>query len=163
MNLGTKRIVLVVTAVVLFVAAVATSVVVGYRFWSDREAEQARAASATAAQRTLESIFTYDYRTVDNELPKAADNLTQNFRHDYLILIKNDIAPGAKEKELTVRATAEAVGVISTERSHAVVLAYLNQVLTSKDSPQGSVLNTRVRVNLDKDDGHWLVQRIDPI
>ncbi|MQY24638.1 h domain protein [Nocardia aurantia] len=163
MNLGTKRIVLAVTAVVLFVAAVAASGFTGYRFWSDRQAERARAASVTATQRTLEAIFTYDYKSVDNELPKAANNLTSDFRHDYLILIKNDIAPAAKQKDLTVRATAEAAGVISTDRSHAVVLAYLNQVLTSKDSPQGSVLSTRVRVSLDKDAGQWLVAKIDPI
>jgi Mce-associated membrane protein len=163
MNVETKRAVLVITAVVLFVAALAASAFTGYRFWSDRQAEQARAASSTAAQRTLEAIFTYDYHTVDNELPKAASNLTPGFRKDYLTLITRDIAPAAKQKELTVRATAEAAGVISTQRTHAVVMVYLNQVTTSKDSPQGSVLGTRVRVSLDKDAGQWLVGKIDPI
>ncbi|MCX4093422.1 h domain protein [Nocardia sp. alder85J] len=163
MNIETRRITLVVTAVVLFLAAVTVSSGVGYKFWTDRRTEQARAASSTVAQRTLEAIFTYDYHTVDTELPKAANNLTPSFRGDYLTLITKDIAPAAKQKELTVRATAEAVGVISTQPSHAVVLVYLNQVTTGKDSPQGSVLGTRVRVSLDKDGGQWLVGKIDPI
>jgi Mce-associated membrane protein len=108
-------------------------------------------------------MFTYDYKTVDTELPKAADNLTPSFKNDYLKLINQAIAPGAKQKQLTVQATTQAAGVVSADRSHAVVLLYLNQVTTSKDSPQGVVTPSRVRVSLDKDNGHWLVAQVTPI
>jgi len=164
MRFANKRLTLLTTAaVVLFIAAVAAGSFVGYRFWNDRQAEQARAASVDAARRTVASMFTYNFKTVDTELPKAADNLTPSFKGDYLKLINQAIAPGAKEKELNVQATVQAAGVVSADRSHSTVLLYLNQVTTSKDSPQGTVTPSRVRVTLDKDDGHWLVGNVTPI
>ncbi|NKY84210.1 h domain protein [Nocardia veterana] len=150
-------------AAVLFVAAVAMASFTGYRYWSDRQVEHARTDSVAAARHAVESVFTYDFKTVDTELPKSADNLTPSFRSDYLKLIQQAIAPGAKEKQLTVQATTSAAGVVSAERSHAVVLLYLNQVTTGKDSPKGTVTPSRVRVALDKDGSHWLVDSITPI
>ena len=158
-----KRPILVVVASVLVVAAVAVGAFTGFRFWSDRQTENARTDSVAAARRTAEAMFTYDFNTVDRELPKAADNLTSSFRNDYLKLINQAIAPGAKEKQLTVHATAQAAGVVSAERSHATVLVYLNQVTTSKDTPDGNVTPSRVRVAVDKEDGRWLVGQITPI
>ncbi|WP_024800803.1 h domain protein [Nocardia sp. BMG51109] len=157
------RPVLFVAATVLVVAAAAVASLTGFRYWSDHQAEQARVDSVAAARRTVEAMFTYDFNTVDKELPKAADNLTPSFRNDYLKLINQAIAPGAKEKQLTVHATAQSAGVVSAERSHATVLVYLNQVTTSKDSPQGNVTPSRVRVAVDKDDGRWLVGQVTPI
>ncbi|MDR7170710.1 Mce-associated membrane protein [Nocardia kruczakiae] len=160
---GKLRPILFISAAVLFVAAVAMASVTGYKYWSDKQVEHARTDAVPAARHAVESVFTYDFKTVDTELPKSADNLTPSFRKDYLKLIQQAIAPGAKEKQLTVQANATAAGVVSAERSHAVVLLYLNQVTTSKDSPQGTVTPSRVRVALDKDGGHWLVDAITPI
>lgn len=164
MKLQGKRLpVLVATAVVLFIAAVAVASFTGYRFWNDRQAEQARTASVDAARRSVAAMFTYDFHTVDTELPKAANDFTPSFKSDYLKLINQVIAPGAKQKQLTVQATTQAAGVVSADRSHAVVLLYLNQVTTSKDSPQGTVTPSRVRVSLDKDGGHWLLAQVTPL
>ncbi|RDI66212.1 tetratricopeptide repeat protein [Nocardia pseudobrasiliensis] len=150
-------------AAILFVAAVAVGGFVGWGIWSDRQAEQARGDSTTAARRTVQAMFSYDFHTVDTELPRAADNLTPEFRKDYLKLVNDVIAKGAKEKELTVKANTQASGVVSADRSHAVVLLYLNQITTSKDAPQGTVTPSRVRVTLDKEDGHWLVAQVTPV
>lgn len=118
-------------------AAVIVMGVNGFRYWSDREAEQARQDAAAAASRTVAAMFSYEFGTVDTELPKAADNLSADFRADYLKLITEAIAPGAKEKQLTVQATTQAAGIVSAEDDRAVVLLYLNQITTSKDSPKG--------------------------
>ncbi|MGH8880948.1 MAG: h domain protein, partial [Stackebrandtia sp.] len=88
---------------------------------------------------------------------------TPEFRKDYLKLVNEVIAKGAKEKELTVKANTEAGGVVSVDRSHAVVLLYLNQITTGKDSPQGTVTPSRVRVSMDKQDGRWLASAVTPI
>ncbi|WP_330251931.1 h domain protein [Nocardia sp. NBC_00565] len=159
-----RRIVLVASALGLVLMALAAICgITGYKYWNDRKAEDARTQVVPAAQRTVEAMFTYNFKTVDAELPKAADNLTGGFRDDYLKLIKEAIAPGAKEKELNVQATTQASGVVSAEPAHAVVLLYLNQVSTGKDSPQASISTSRVKVSLDKNDGHWLVSAVTPI
>ncbi|WP_433713219.1 h domain protein [Nocardia sp. CA-084685] len=161
---GRRRLILVASAIALVIVALAAICgVTGYKYWNDRKSEQARTQAVPAAQRTVEAMFTYNFKTVDAELPKAADNLGGSFRDDYLKLIKEAIAPGAKEKELNVQATTQATGVVSAEPAHAVVLLYLNQVSTGKDSPQANISTSRVRVSLDKNDGRWLVSAVTPI
>lgn len=135
----------------------------GYQLWQHDRTEQARADAMSAASRTVSAMFTYEPGTVDTELPKAADGLTEAFRNDYLKLIKEAIAPGAKEKQLTVKATTQAEGVVSAEPEHAVVLLYLNQLTTSKDTPDGATSGSRVRVSLDKADDRWLVAQVTPV
>lgn len=159
----TRGPVLFATAGVLFVAAIAMAAFVGFDYWSDTQVDKARTESVAAARHAVEAVFTYDFHSVDTELPKSADNLTPAFRKDYLDLIDKAIAPGAKEKQLNVQASTSASGVVSAQRKHAVVLLYLNQVTTSKDSPQGTVTPSRVKVDLDKDSGRWLVGGITPI
>ncbi|MFE1594497.1 h domain protein [Nocardia sp. NPDC058705] len=135
----------------------------GFRLWQQDKTEQARTDAMSTASRTVSAMFTYEPATVDTELPRAADNLTEEFRAEYLKLIQQAIAPGAKEKQLTVKATTQAEGVVSAEPEHAVVLLYLNQLTTSKDSPQGTTSGSRVRVTLDKSDNRWLVAQVTPI
>ncbi|NKY53178.1 h domain protein [Nocardia vermiculata] len=157
------RPILIVSAAVLFVAALAVGGFTGFTYWSDQQTENARTDSVDAARRTVQAMFSYDYHTVDKELPKSADNLTPEFRKDYLKLVNEVIAKGAKEKELTVKANTQASGVVTVDRSHAVVLVYLNQITTGKDSPQGAVTPSRVRVSMDKQDGRWLASEVTPI
>ncbi|MFD3707284.1 h domain protein [Nocardia sp. NPDC058658] len=135
----------------------------GFQLWQQDKTEQARTDAMSTANRTVSAMFTYEPATVDTELPRAADNLTEEFRAEYLKLIQQAIAPGAKEKQLTVKATTQAEGVVSAEPEHAVVLLYLNQLTTSKDSPQGTTSGSRVRVTLDKSDDRWLVAQVTPI
>lgn len=135
----------------------------GYQLWQQDKTEQARTDAMSTASRTVSAMFTYEPATVDTELPRAADNLTESFRAEYLKLIEQAIAPGAKEKQLTVKATTQAEGVVSADAEKAVVLLYLNQLTTSKDAPEGSTSGSRVRVSLDKADDRWLVSQVTPV
>ncbi|WP_410874321.1 h domain protein [Nocardia sp. A7] len=159
-----KRIKIVFSALaaVGVIAAVVLGVS-GFQLWQQDKTEQARTDAMSTAGRTVSAMFTYEPATVDTELPRAADNLTEQFRTEYLKLIEQAIAPGAKEKQLTVKATTQAEGVVSADPEHAVVLLYLNQLTTSKDSPQGTTSGSRVRVTLDKADNRWLVSQVTPV
>ncbi|MCP2300249.1 Mce-associated membrane protein [Nocardia amikacinitolerans] len=160
---GTRGLIAAGTAGAVALAAVIVMAINGFGYWSDRQEERARQDAVTAADRAVTAMFSYDFASVDTELPKAADNLSADFREDYLKLITQAIAPGAKEKQLTVKATTQASGVVSADREHAVVMLYLNQVTTSKESPQGTTTGSRVRVTLDKTDDRWLVDAVTPI
>lgn len=144
----------------LAVAALGTGL---FLLWDQHRTDQAREDALTAASRTVTAMFSYEPGTVETELPKAADALTPGFREDYLELINQAIVPGAKEKQLTVKATMQAGGVVSADTGHAVVLLYLNQLTTSKDAPEGQTTGTRVRVSLDKSDDRWLVAQVTPV
>ncbi|MEV4206813.1 h domain protein [Nocardia salmonicida] len=135
----------------------------GYQLWQQDKTEQARTDAMSTASRTVSAMFTYEPATVDTELPRAADNLTEAFRAEYLKLIEQAIAPGAKEKQLTVKATTQAEAVVSADAEKAVILLYLNQLTTSKDAPDGTTSGSRVRVSLDKADNRWLVSQVTPV
>lgn len=158
-----KRTVLFAAAGILFTAAVVISSLVGWQFWSDRQGEQARSEAVAAAGETVEALFSYDYGTAERELPKAADHLTGDFRDTYLTLIEKSVIPGAKEKQLTVRATVQATGVISSSKDAATVLVYANQVTTSGTQPQGTITSSRVRVELTKNHDQWLAEAVTPV
>ncbi len=158
-----RPLILSATAAVLVVAAAVCGGLVFWKHHEDSQLDSARKDSAAAARKTVEAMFTYDFHTVDTELPKAGDGMTTSFRSDYKKLVDQAIAPGAKQKELTVQATAQASGLISADNNRAVVLLYLNEVTTSKDNPQNTITPTRVRVNLDHDNGRWLVSGVTPI
>ncbi|CAM4500675.1 h domain protein [Nocardia ninae] len=159
----TRSKIFLAAASVVAVAALIVLSVNGLRIWNDQQAEQARKDAVTAADRTVTAMFTYDYQTVDRELPKAADNLSPKFREDYLKLITQAIAPGAKDKQLSVKATTQAAGVVSADKSRVEVLLFLNQVTTSKDSPQGTTSGSRVRATVNKDGDRWLVDQVTPV
>ncbi|MFC9874029.1 h domain protein [Nocardia salmonicida] len=156
------RIVFSALAAAGLVAAIVLGVS-GYQLWQQDKTEQARTDAMSTASRTVSAMFTYEPATVDTELPRAADNLTESFRAEYLKLIEQAIAPGAKEKQLTVKATTQAEGVVSADAEKAVVLLYLNQLTTSKDAPEGTTSGSRVRVSLDKADNRWLVSQVTPV
>ncbi|WP_330183660.1 h domain protein [Nocardia sp. NBC_01503] len=158
-----KRTILVASAVILFVAAVAAASFTGFRYWSDVQSESARTDAVAAAQHTVETMSSYQYETVDKEMPKAADNMTGDLRDTYLKLIQQTVIPTAKEKKINVQATVQASGVISTDRDHAAVLIFMNQVTTSDSLPQGTITSSRLRVELTKDGSHWLATAVTPV
>ncbi|MEV6274219.1 h domain protein [Nocardia sp. NPDC051832] len=148
---------------VLVAASLVVGGLFGYKYWDQERAEKSRTEVVDVAGRSVAAMFTYDHNTVDTELPKAAEALTPKFREDYLKLIAQAIAPGAKDKQLTVRATTQAAGVITADRDRADVLMFLNQVTTSKENAQGTTTGSRVRVTLDKSGDHWLVDAVTPV
>ncbi|MFE3222199.1 h domain protein [Nocardia sp. NPDC059228] len=158
-----KRYLLVATAAVLFVAAAVVASLTGYRFWSDRQAEQNRTSAVAVAQDTVEELFSYDFNSAEKELPKAADKLTSSYRDSYMKVIQDQAIPAAKEKKLSVQTTVQATGVIATSRDHATLLVVANQRFSSQDSPQDTLMSDRLQVELTKQSDHWLVSDIKPI
>ncbi|MGW3539764.1 hypothetical protein [Nocardia niigatensis] len=158
-----KRHLLVGVSAMLFVAAAVVASLTGYRFWSDRQAEQNRTSAVAVAQDTVEELFSYDYNSADKALPKAADKLTSGYRDSYMKVIQDQAIPAAKEKKLSVQTTVQATGVISTAADHATVLVIANQRFSSADSPQDTLMSDRLQVELTKQSDRWLISDIKPI
>src|SRR5262249_4514421 len=103
------------------------------------------------------------FSTVAQDLPKAEDGLTGDFKRDYDKLIKDVIIPGAQDKQLKTQVQVRASAVVSATPDRATVLLFLNQLTAGKDSPQASVAGSRVRMELQKVDGRWLTSALTPI
>ncbi|WP_255450371.1 h domain protein [Skermania sp. ID1734] len=148
---------------IVVVALIVANVLLGLAYMHDRQSEQARTDAVAAASSEAEAMLGYDFNTVDKSLPKAADGLTGDFRGQYMNLVNGTIIPGAKEKQLTVKVSVQGAAVVDARPSDATVLLFLNQVTTSKDSPKAATTGSRVRVQMSKVDGRWLVSNLTPI
>ena len=155
-----------VVAGVLVAVAVVLAVVVGWLAWGkiqDNAAEAARTDAVKAAEEQAVAVLAYSYDQVDEQVAAAAEGLTGDFREEYLNLMNNVIAPGAKEKSITVQAVVQASSIVSAEPDHAVAMLFVNTISTNSENPEAVSSGSRVRVELEKEDGRWLVSRLGPI
>lgn len=139
---------------------------VGWLGWGhlqDRAAEQARADAVQAATAQATAMLSYNFNEVDQQLAAAGDGLTGDFKGDYDKLVRETIAPGAKEKKITVEATVQAGSVVSATKDDVVVLLYVNQVTTSAEMPDAATTGSRVRMEMHKEGDRWLTGRLTPV
>ncbi|MCK0089225.1 twin-arginine translocation pathway signal [Rhodococcus sp. F64268] len=135
----------------------------GYGKIQDSAAESARSEAVAAAEEQSVAMLAYDFENVDEQAAAAAEGLTGDFRDEYMNLMQNIIAPGAKEKSISVQVSVQASSVVSADADHAVTLLFLNQITTSSENPEAVSSGSRVRVELENQDGRWLVNRLTPI
>jgi Mce-associated membrane protein len=138
---------------------------VGYLKWVDGTARESRTAadqSVRAASESTIAILSYHPETVDRDLAAAADRLTGSFRQQYTQLVRDVVAPGAKQQHISAVATVPTAASVSATGKHAVVLAFIDQTTTiGNDAPTQTT--SSVRVTLDKVDGRWLISQFDPV
>ncbi|QBJ98755.1 h domain protein [Rhodococcus sp. ABRD24] len=135
----------------------------GWGYLQDRATEQARSDAVQAATAQATAMLSYNFNEVDQQLAAAADGLTSDFKGDYDKLVKETIAPGAKEKKITVEATVQAGAIESASPDDAVVLLYVNQITTSEEMPDAATTGSRVRMEMHKEGDRWLTGRLTPM
>ena len=155
--------VLAAVAAVVIVALTVAVVILGKGYLDDKASEQARTDAVAAASTQAAAMLSYNYNEVDQQLAAAADGLTGDFREEYTKLVEGTIAPGAKERKLTVQATVQAESIVSATPDDAVVLLFVNQVTTTADVPDAATTGSRVRMEMHKDGDRWLTGRLTPV
>ncbi|WFR72313.1 h domain protein [Prescottella defluvii] len=135
----------------------------GWGYLQDRATEQARTDAVQAASAQAAAMLSYNYNDVDQQLAAAADGLTGEFKADYDKLAKETIAPGAKDKKITVQATVQAGSIVSATPDDAVVLLFVNQITTSAEMPDSATTGSRVRMEMHKEGDRWLTGRLTPV
>lgn len=129
----------------------------GWGYLNDRAAEQARTDAVAAAKVQAAAMMSYNFNDVDQQLVAAGESLMGSFKADYDQLMKETIAPGAKEKKLTTEATVQAGAVQSASKNDAVVLIYVNQITRSEEMPDAATTGSRVLMTMHKEGDRWLV------
>jgi len=137
--------------------------VLGWGYLDDRAAEQARTDAVQAATAQAAAMLSYNFDDVDQQLAAAGDGLTGDFRAEYDKLVKETIAPGAKEKKITVEASVQAGAIESASKNDAVVLLYVNQITRSEEMPDAATTGSRVRMEMHKEGDRWLTGRLTPV
>jgi len=137
----------------------------GYYRWHDVSARVAGEAVAQSVQTATDAtiaMLSYRPDTVDTASAAAADGMTGAFRDEYTRLIKEVVAPGAKQQHISTVVTVPAAASVSATAHHAVVLLFVDQATTVGNDPPTTTASS-VRVGLDKVGGRWLVSQFDPV
>ena len=138
---------------------------VGYLKWLDgvaRADQTARVESVKAASDSAIALLSYRPDTVEKDLDGAKARLTGSFLDAYTSLTRDVVIPGAKQKQISAKATVAAAALTSETASHAAVLLFVNQtVIVGQTAPTNTA--SSVRVTLDNIDGRWLISQFDPV
>jgi Mce-associated membrane protein len=137
----------------------------GYLKWkgaSVREADAAAVQAGQVAGSTSMTLLSYEPNTAEQNLSAARDLLTGTFKDSYTALTNDVVIPGAKEKQVSSRASIAAVARVSATPTHYVGLVFIDQtVVIGTGAP--TVTASSVRVTLDKVGDRWLMSGFDPV
>lgn len=159
---------------ILAAAAVALLVVTGLATWQYVEARQATAAERTvadapaqatdAAREIATQMFTYDHRTVDNDLAAVRERLTEPALNEFVEQSMPTVASAAKQQEASVYATVAAAAPQEVADSdHVTVLVMLNRMVSTKASPEAASSASRLSLRMARVDGVWKLSKLDAL
>lgn len=122
----------------------------------------ARAAINAASDGTV-ALLSYSPDTLDKDFATAKSHLSGDFLSYYDQFTQQIVAPAAKQKALKTTAHVMRAAVSELHPNSAVVLVFVDQSTTSKDSPDPSMAASSVLVNLALVDGKWLITKFTPV
>jgi Mce-associated membrane protein len=156
---------------VLAVLGVVTAVLVGTAAFMVFRADRAEAyqeslnRAPAAAESAAAAVLSYKYSSLEADRDAAAKFLTDGYRKDYVDtfdkLVKENATKSKATVEAQVLASSAMVGGGDRDPDRVPVLLFVNQTTTSTaNSGQPSVALNRVRFDMVKVDGTWLVDGI---
>lgn len=155
-------------AVILAVALIAAAGLTAWMFLTmyrpDRAINDASAQSAiSAASEGTTALLSYSPESLDKDFATAKSKLTGSFLSYYTQFTEQIVAPAAKQKAVKTQASVVRAALSEMHPDSAVVLVFINQTTESKDRPDGSFINSAVRVTLQKVNNGWLISSFDPV
>ena len=132
--------------------------------WFDssiRILDTARAESVQAATDSAIAILSYRPDTVEQDVAEVQRLVTGGLRDRLAELARDRVIPDAKMRQATATADVPAAAAVSATGDHAVVLVFVDQIVTAGSGPAAEIASS-YRVTMDKVDGRWLVAGFDP-
>ena len=159
---------------ILAAASVVLLVIAGLATWQYVEAREATAAeeqvanaptAATDAAREIATqMFTYDHRTVDEDLAAVRANLTDPALGEFVEQSMPTVASAAKQQEATVYATVAAAAPQEVaDQDNVTVLVMLNRMVSTKDAPEAASSASRLSMKMERDGGTWKLAKLDAL
>lgn len=152
-----------ISVVALAVALSVAVAVLGMRIHSDSALHAMRAEARAAADAAVPKLLTYRADTVETDMKSAAELLTGDFKREFESLAAQTIIPSAQQNRTSTEATVAANSVVSAADEAVTVLMFINQSTTSEAAPEPKLDASRVRVEMAKVQGRWLVSALQPV
>ena len=118
----------------------------------------ARDAGLEAATRLTEKIFTYDWKTFDQDASSSEKLLGPSFRKEYADTISKT-RQSAVANQVKQTARASATSIVSASDRKVVALVFMNVLATGK-AGSNRVSTSRLLVTLTPHDGDWRISQL---
>ncbi len=133
-----------------------------YRPDQQTDPNVARSVISAASDGTV-ALLSYSPESLDKDFATARSHLGGDFLSYYKEFTEQIVAPAAKEKSLKTTAHVMRAALSELHPDSAVVLVFVDQSTTSKDSPDPSMAASSVVVNLTRVNGNWLITKFSPV
>jgi Mce-associated membrane protein len=133
-----------------------------YRPDQQTDTSVARTVARAASDGTV-ALLSYSYDSLDKDFAAAKSHLTGDFLSYYDQFSQQTVAPMAKQKSMKTTAKVTGAAVSELHPDSAVVLVFVDQVTSTKDSPQPSVAVSSVLVRMSRVGGNWLITKFSPV
>jgi Mce-associated membrane protein len=161
-----RNVPLVVLVVLGVLAAVAIGVAayLGFQARNDAAYQESLDQAPAAAERAAVAVLSYDHESLDADRDAAAKFLSSGYQKDYLKtyeLVQQNAPELKAQVEAEVLASSAMVGSGDRDPDRVPVLLFVNQTtVSSATEGRPSVALNRVRFDMVKVDGSWLVDDI---
>jgi Mce-associated membrane protein len=109
------------------------------------------------------ALLSYSPESLDKDFAAAKSHLSGDFLSYYTDFTQRILAPAAKQKSLKTTAHVATAALSELQPDSAVVLLYVDQTTTSKDSPDPAMSASSVLVRMARVNGNWLIVKFDPV
>jgi Mce-associated membrane protein len=162
--LGNSRIVAAALAALLLLSGGVASWIYFKQYRPDQQTDPSvRRAVASSASDGTTALLSYSADTLDQDFASAKTYLAGEFLSYYTQFTQQSVGPAARERSMKTTARVTGAAVSELHPDSAVVLVFVDQTTTTKDSPQPALVISNVRVTMTRIDGKWLITKFTPI
>lgn len=130
-------------------------------------ADKARAEAGRSAvafvQDAVPRLLSYDVTSVRGLAAANASLMTTTFGAEYVTLVKTQLLPGVLRRSLTNQTKVVTTALIDASQSEVTLLLFLDQISGARGMATPVATGSRVRVTVDRVDGQWRIDRLDPV
>jgi len=108
------------------------------------------------------AVLSYSSDSLDKDFANARSHLAGDFLSYYNQFSQASVAPIAKQKSMKTTARVTEAAVSELHPDSAVVMVFVDQSTTTKDSPQTSLAASSVLVHMNRINGSWKITGFTP-
>jgi Mce-associated membrane protein len=133
-----------------------------YRPDQQTDAGVARSVVSAASDGTT-AVLSYSSDSLDQDFAAAKSHLAGDFLSYFDQFSQETVAPLARQKSMKTKAKVTGAAVSELHPDSALVLLFVDQVTTTKDSAQPSVAVSSIVVRMSRIGDKWLITKFTPV
>jgi Mce-associated membrane protein len=159
-----RKIAAVVLALLLLISGCVATWLYFEQYRPDQQTDAGVARSVvSAASDGTTAVLSYSSDSLDQDFAAAKSHLAGDFLSYFDQFSQETVAPLARQKSMKTKAKVTGAAVSELHPDSALVLLFVDQVTTTKDSAQPSVAVSSIVVRMSRIGDKWLITKFTPV